>query len=336
MHKSGIFGTFTAIALLLAPVTAHAGLLGNALNKALGGLNADKTNDGPPGGTAKVERPERFKGLTKVVMGQFTVGFFVKHSSEGKMIGMGGAGEGMGWFGKVRGDQQNATLDGVEFGDFQAATDDVYTTFKRQMAARGIEIVDPSGYTASPGHSHVRNEEAGREISVNLSHGNGTESARARLFWPSDLGRRENALITLGGWDGGMAQGAAQMAELNYAKATNIPVMNVLIYVDFFQPSTDRHKRGENTTQSVLRISNYGTLFNVVTADDSIMSAHKGGSIILQSPVVLERTRGNVSSNDSTITANITVNNAEGHKSAIVDATSKLGDLFFGEMQSLR
>ena len=66
------------LALLASSTPASAGgLLGSALHK----LETGKRDSGPP--TVKVSKLENFKGVSQVVIGQFSVGYFVKNVNYG-------------------------------------------------------------------------------------------------------------------------------------------------------------------------------------------------------------------------------------------------------------
>lgn len=96
----------------------------------------------------KVEKPESFKGVTQVVIGQFTVAFFTKKvdydgggflaaSAQGKAIGH---------------------LSGISPAEFQKTTDQVYDDFTNQLAAHGIAVADPAGMMANQYYAKVKHE----------------------------------------------------------------------------------------------------------------------------------------------------------------------------------
>lgn len=170
----------------------------------------------------KVEKPLVFKGLNQVVIGQFTVAYFTKKidydgggflaaSNKGKAIGH---------------------LSGVSATDFQSTTDAIYADFTKQLAERGITIVDPAGLIANKYYAKIKQEPQGEDIKVTLKK---EDHADAVAYWPTQLGRTDNALVPMRLMD--MNMGHTYTAQYDYARTAKIPVLNVVYYVDFAKPA---------------------------------------------------------------------------------------------------
>jgi hypothetical protein len=171
----------------------------------------------------KVEKPESFKGVTQVVIGQFTVAYFTKKvdydgggflaaSAQGKAIGH---------------------LSGLTPADFQATTDAVYADFTKQLAAHGITVVDPAGLTGNQYYGKVKQEVQGETVDVVLKK---QDHADAVAYWPTQLGRNDNALLQMRMMD--MNMGRTYTAQYDYARTAKVPVLNVVYFVDFAKPAT--------------------------------------------------------------------------------------------------
>jgi hypothetical protein len=161
-HSNFLISTATAVALLSTSTLATAGgLLGRALNKAMSG----KRDNGPPGGSVKVSKPENFKGVSQVVIGQFSVGYFVKNVNYGDNA----------VFSSASGVKTVGDLSGVDAATFQATTDAVYDAFKKQLAARGIAVVEPAAYLSNPNRVRLKPYEQGIGAKVQLAESDHAE-----------------------------------------------------------------------------------------------------------------------------------------------------------------
>jgi hypothetical protein len=216
--------------------------------------------------SVKVERPQSFQGITKVVIGQFSVAFFTKKidydgggflavSNEGKAIG---------------------ELSGVGPEEFQAATDAIYADFAAQMAAGGIAIEDRAGLMANPYYAKVKPYPQGSKVFTMLKK---KDKADAVAYGPTALGAPANALLQSGMFDFGM--GGLNTAEYVYAKESGIPVLNVVYFVDFAGPAKSS---AGGIFQSLkitaeLAVSPFGSRINLVDPNG------KQGNLLLTSPI---------------------------------------------------
>jgi hypothetical protein len=202
----------------------------------------------------KIEKPQAWKGINQVVIGQFSVAFFTKKvdydgggflsaSDKGKAIGH---------------------LSGLTNEQFQAMTDAAYADFLRQLAANGITVADDAAFKAGKYFAKVKNEDQANKVDVVLKK---QDHADALAFWPTQLGRNNNVLLNLRLMDGNLAN--TYTAEYDYAKSGGVPVLNVVYYVDFAKPAKSE---GGGVFQSVnvtagLAISPFGTQLALMGTD---------------------------------------------------------------------
>jgi hypothetical protein len=194
----------------------------------------------------KVEKPESFKGLSQVVIGQFTVAYFTKKVDYdgGGFLASGNEGKAIGH------------LSGLSPADYQRTTDAIYADFLKQLAAHNIAVVDPAGLIADKYYAKVKHEVQGGNADVILKK---KDHADATAWWPTQLGRNDNALLQMRMMDFSMSH--TYTAEYNYARTAKVPVLNVVYFVDFAKPATSS---GGGLFQSIkvsagLAMSQFGT-----------------------------------------------------------------------------
>ncbi len=205
-------------------------------------------------GAFKVEKVESFKGLNQVVIGQFTVAFFTKKIDY----------DGGGFLSAGREGKATGYLTGVSNEQFQQITDAAYADFTAQLTKAGITIVDGAGLTADKYYAKVKLEAQGSKVTVPLKK---DDKADALAFWPTQLGRNNNALLMMRMMDFGMAN--TYTAEYSYAKTSKIPVLNVVYLVDFAKPakSSGGGLFQEMAVKAGLAISPYGTQIALMDAN---------------------------------------------------------------------
>jgi hypothetical protein len=327
-------------ALMSSTVAPAAGLLGRALHK----LESGKHDKGPPGGSVKVSKPENFKGVTQVVIGQFSFGYFVKNVNYGDNA----------VFSSASGVKTVGDLSGVDAATFQATTDAVFEAFKKQLAARGIIVVEPAAYLSNPNRARLKPYEQGIGAKVQMAE---SDHAEATVYWPTQMGRQDNVmtLTGLGMMNIARAQdmSATLMGEKDFAKTTGIPVMNIQLLIDFAEPLKTSLGAGYTGVRSLPRIaiSNYGSQLTMIQGSDGLMS--NGGKIVLQSPIVQEGNFADASFQDTNKAGRIigalaglnvqgkakfhfAVSDQAAYKDTVLAATTKATDLFLGQMQTLR
>lgn len=202
----------------------------------------------------KIEKPQAWKGIQQVVIGQFSVAFFVKKVDYdgGGFLSMSDKGKAVGH------------LTGLTNEQYQAMTDAIYADFLTQLGANGITVADDAAFKAGKYYAKVKNEDPANKVSVPLKK---NDKGDALAFWPSQLGRSNNVLLTLRMMDGNMVN--TYTAEYDYAKSSGVPVLNVVYLVDFAKPAKSE---GGGIFQSVnvtsgLALSPFGTQIALMGAD---------------------------------------------------------------------
>jgi hypothetical protein len=333
----GLISSALVLALLTAPLSASAaGLLGRALHK----LETGKRDNGPPGGSVKISKPESFKGATQVVIGQFSVGFFTKNVNYGDNS----------VFSSASGIKTTGILTGVGATEFQAITDAAYDDFKQKLTAHGITIVDPAAYVANQNYARAKPNAQGAKAKIQLDE---QDSADAVIYWPTQLGRTDNAITLLSGWDNIASSGYIISAQKDYSKSSGIPVMNVQLLIDFAEPIKTKTSASDvsATTNARIAISNYGSQVSMLRGTDSAMS--RGASIVMQSPIVQEGQFAELSGKTTNLGSqavgfltgikvqgqgkfSVAVTDPAAYRTTVLAATTKAADLFLGEMEKLR
>jgi hypothetical protein len=222
---------------LLTPQTSQAGLIGNAIGKAI-------NNHG--NGPVWTENTAGFKAVTQVVIGQFSVVFLTKkvdYAGGGFLAASGNA--------KVIGQ-----LSGVSATHYQQITDAIYADFQKKLTASGITVADPSAYHASKYYKSVTSEEQGHSVTIPLQD---KDNGDGVIYWPSAQASHENIALALRFMDMGMSK--VYTAQYAYAREAKIPVLNVVYVVDFAEPATTsgaRMLQGVKVTSQVA-VSTRGT-----------------------------------------------------------------------------
>jgi hypothetical protein len=224
-------------------------------------------------GDFRVENAERFKGANQVVIGQFSVGFFVKKVDY----------DGGGFLSANNEAKAIGHLQGMFPNNFQAITDAIYDDFTVQLEAQGVKIVDPAAYKANKYYAKVKYEVQGSKALVPLKK---EDKADAALFWPSQLGgRNENMLATIGMFN--MNMGKTYTAQYDYARTSKVPVLNVVYYVDFAAPAKTKGGNiisGTNvqtiTVSSQVAMSQFGSQMQIMDVNGKV------GKMTLNTPVI--------------------------------------------------
>lgn len=289
----------------------------------------------------KVEKPESFKGVSQIVIGQFTVAYFTKKvdydgggflaaSAEGKAIGH---------------------LSGLSPADFQQTTDAIYADFIRQLAAHGIAIVDPAGMIANKYYAKVKPEPQGGNVDVVLKK---SDHADAAAYWPTQLGRNDNALLAMRIMD--MNMGRTYTAQYDYARTAKVPVLNVVFFVDFAKPAKSS---GGGLLQSVnasagLAVSQFGTQIGLIDTSGKL------ARISLRTPIEEGGDFANINETTSGLTKAVkvasvlgagifggnsggmsarfdyNVTNPAAYSEKAVSAATRTSDLFLRQLEELR
>lgn len=230
----------------------------------------------------KIEKPQAWKGVNQVVIGQFSVAFFTKKVDYdgGGFLSMSDKGKAVGH------------LTGLTNEQFQAITDAAYADFLAQLSANGITVVDDAAFKAGKYYAKVKNEDPANKVSVPLKK---NDKGDALAFWPTQLGRSNNVLLTLRMMDGNMVN--TYTAEYDYAKSSGVPVLNVVYLVDFAKPATSQ---GGGIFQSVnvnagLAMSPFGTQVALMGTDGKMTK------MVLKTPIEEGGDFANITETTSTL-----------------------------------
>ncbi len=214
----------------------------------------------------KIEKPQAWQGVNQVVIGQFSVVFMTKKVDY----------DGGGFLSSSDKAKATGYLTGLSEADYQNIADAVYSDFLTQMQAHGVTVADDAGLEADPYFAKVKPEKQGEKADIRLKkndHGDGL------TYWPSQLGRTTNALLTFRIMDRNMTN--AYTGEYNYAKTAKVPVLNVVYYIDFAKPASTS---GGGLLQSVkvtsgLALSQFGSQFALMGTDGKLTR------MLLQTPI---------------------------------------------------
>lgn len=229
-----------AVAALSCAPGAGAGILNKAVGDAIAGHGK---------GPVYFEHQASFKGVTQVVVGQFSVAFFTRKVD---FVGGGFLSQGSA--------KTTGTLSGLSEADYQAMTDAIYADFKTRLAAGGVTIADPVAYYASKYYQKVKSEPQGQRVMVPLQD---DDKADAVAYWPSALTRHDNMGFALRIMDGNVRD--TYTAQYDYARTAKIPVLNVMYVVDFAGPSSTEG----------------GGIFQSVKVTSQLAITHRGSQVQL-------------------------------------------------------
>ena len=178
----------------------------------------------------KVQSKGAFKGASRIAIAAFNVGFIFESTDQTKKTG--GL---MGAFGGAT--KAKSELVGVTPAMMQQITDAAYTDFVAQMSAKGISVVAPAAVFGDPNFARVKTRPGPTEINIQLEKGS---KGKAEFYKPSAL----PAQVMIGTDFSGSGMGSigltmsmGQNGTLlgGYAKASNVPVVDVTYLIDFSQ-----------------------------------------------------------------------------------------------------
>jgi hypothetical protein len=288
-----------------------------------------------------VDKPQSFKGVNQVVIGQFTVAYFIKKidydgggflaaSNEGKAIGH---------------------LSGLSQTDYQRTTDAIFADFTKQLTTHGIAIVDPAGLKANAYYAKTKPEVQGETVDVMLKK---KDHADALAYWPTQLGRTDNALVPMRLMD--MNMGHNFSAQYDYAKSSKVPVLNVVYFVDFAKPA--KSELG-GLLQSIkvaagLAVSPFGTQMGLMDATGKLAKitlaaaveeggdfaniTERGGAVnkVVRVASVLGFGLGGGKAPMMAARFDYQVTDPAGYSEKAVSAAARTSDLFIRQIEALR
>ncbi len=274
--------TALRIALML---TAVGCTLSQAQGGVFDGAMARAMAPGKRMGDFHVEKPEAFKGATQVVIGQFSVAFFVRRAR----------GAGGGFASGNASANLIGVLDGLSASDYNAITDAIYADFAKQLEASGVSIVAADGYRANKYYAKVKLETSG-DTTTKLELGD-DGVGHAQVYWPTALGRNENMELGLRIADGNMAN--TYTAQYDYARNSKIPVLNVVIGIDFFGDASSRGGAAGGGATQVMTVTQQVSVATATTRATLMSNTGKYGKMHLDTPIDVPGTFANITNQTS-------------------------------------
>ena len=238
-------------------------------------VQASERSSGPFGlvtvADIKVDTGAAFKGLDKVAIGSFTMGFATFKIASAK--------EGKG------GTAARNTLEGVDDATMQAVTDAAYKSFLASLQANGYTIVDRGELMANADFGGTKSYPSPYEDS---SGGLLQAKNVTRYFAPTGFDGIKFFMGDLPNVMGGFATNNPTVGAAKYAAATGTKVLHVVYTLDF--------ANNTNTTGGVLRLTTTVKMAQgltvvpelskiAVTADQGGLLATGNGSVTLGQPI---------------------------------------------------
>ena len=178
----------------------------------------------------KVQSKGAFKGASRIAIAAFNVGFIFESTDQTKKTG------GMlGAFGGAT--KAKSQLVGVTPAMMQQITDAAYADFVAQMSAKGVTVVAPAAVFGDPNFARVKTRPGPTEINIALEKGS---KGKADFHKPSALPAQVmigTDFAASGMSSLGLTMSMGQKGTLlgGYAKASNVPVVDVTYLIDFSQ-----------------------------------------------------------------------------------------------------
>ena len=178
----------------------------------------------------KVQSKGAFKGASRIAIAAFNVGFIFESTDQTKKTG------GMlGAFGGAT--KAKSQLVGVTPAMMQQITDAAYADFVAQMSAKGVTVMAPAAVFGDPNFARVKTRPGPTEINIALEKGS---KGKADFYKPSALPAQVmigTDFAASGMSSLGLTMSMGQNGSLlgGYAKASNVPVVDVTYLIDFSQ-----------------------------------------------------------------------------------------------------
>ncbi len=178
----------------------------------------------------KVQSKGAFRGASRIAIAAFNVGFIFESTDQTKKTG--GL---MGAFGGAT--KAKSQLVGVTPAMMQQITDAAYADFVAQMSAKGVTVMAPAAVFGDPNFARVKTRPGPTEINIALEKGS---KGKAEFYKPSALPAQvmigtDFAASGMSSLGLTMAMGQNGTLLGGYAKAANVPVVDVTYLIDFSQ-----------------------------------------------------------------------------------------------------
>lgn len=200
-----VFAAAAAVAFVAAPLPA-------------------KTKD-----PVKVTGASAAKGVQRLVIGQFTLGFLVERKDSSK-AGGGLMGSGSGGRSTTR-----STLTGYTPADLQAIADAGHADLEARLKAAGYEVVDRAAFAQHPAytktkplaHPYEQSVTTGRDDKAKVLFVSASQTAPLRLHAGDVMAGGLSAMGLM------MSGSQVTMGASDFAKTAGVHVVNAVYYVDF-------------------------------------------------------------------------------------------------------
>jgi hypothetical protein len=269
MHKF-LMGASALLLLAACGVSSSSGVISHGKNS--GGFMGLAEN-----APVEVSGEEALKGVQKVIIGGFRVGF-AESSAKSNKAGGGLLGGGFG--GKASGKMR---LEGVSESLKQQIANSAYSNFVSQLKKQGYTVVNRSQFTSSEEYKDVTKYDFPYEMD---DSGFFSSYGVTKFYQPSALGKKGIMLMgEIQGFSGGMGFGFADQAAVEFAKETGIAVVSGTYLVDF--AATDGHGGSWSSSASIQVGQNLSVTSGVVKFVKDWSSTFQSGtaSINLGQPI---------------------------------------------------
>ena len=271
----------------------------------------------------KVENKEAFKGMDKVVIGSFKIGFATYKTDSAKA----GGGLSGGFGGKST---AKSTLLGIDDKTMQSITDQAYQQFVTDLKAKGYTIVDRNELLTNKTFADVKTYPNPYEDSSGGLFGS---NSKTKYFTPTAFGDKMHIFMgEIGGTMGGFAFGNPSVAAMEYARESGVKVLNVVYVVDYANADSyggwARTSSAVEIGQGITIVPEFSRLTLIGNSGGTFSNGN--GTISLGQPISSEKEFATVK--------NV---NSEAYKAAevavnVVEVTKQANDTFINTAASLK
>ncbi len=262
-----------AASLSACAVSAVEGV--KAPEKQTGGIFGLVTQD-----AIKVDNDDAFKGLDKVAIGSFKVGFFTEKDAS--------ASAGRGFGGRASAD---VALNGVSDSLRQEITNAAYNDFVSQLKAKGYTVVDRKALLADADFADAK--------TYDFPYDDGD----IKYFSPSAIGNKSYFFLgESADFTGGFGFGNPTISAVNYVKNSGVKVISALYVVDFVSAEGSGGRWASGSTMQVgqgISVTNGSKLVLVGGEGGGTFGANPNGSIYLGQSIYSMKEFGTIKSTSS-------------------------------------
>ncbi len=261
----------------------------------------------------KVDTSSAFKGLDKVAIGSFTVGFATYKTASTKTSVIGHPGG-----------SSNArnTLKGIDDATMQKITDEAYKSFLSDLKSKGYTVVGHDEIMKFADFSSTKSYPNPYEDSDSGFFG---PKSTTRYFAPSSFNGVKLFMGDLPGTMGGFATDNPTVGAAKYASANGVKVLHVVYVLDFANADSSGGLRWTNQVKVGQGMTVVPTVSKIGLIADQGGLASDNGNIILGQPITSEKQFATISdaTSDSDVVGENVVNGLAGLTGAVGMSRSK-------------